>query len=80
MNWFSTQTCSSGTTLISGVPNVNFLADSNPGKAGLPAVSAMLQLPMQMHDVKVTWDSGRYFYQCDPHALLGMTGHLTVTP
>jgi plastocyanin len=67
-------------TLISGVHNVNFLADSNRGKTGLPAVGPMLQLPMQKHDVKVTWDPGRYYYQCDPHALLGMIGHVTVTP
>ena len=67
-------------TLVSGVHNVNFLADSNPGKTGFPTASPMLQLPMQKHDVKVTWEPGRYYYQCDPHALLGMTGHVTVTP
>jgi plastocyanin len=67
-------------TLISGVHNVNFLADSNRGKSGLPAAGPMLQLPMQRYDVKVTWDPGRYFYQCDPHALLGMVGYVTVVP
>ena len=65
-------------TLISGVHNVNFLADSNAGKAGLPPAGPMLQLPMQTHDVKVTWEPGSYYYQCDPHALLGMVGRVTV--
>jgi plastocyanin len=67
-------------TLISGVHNVHFLADSNPGKSGLPAAGPLLQLPMQKYDVKVTWEPGRYYFQCDPHALLGMTGYVTVTP
>jgi plastocyanin len=65
-------------TLISGVHNVHFLADSNPGKTGLPAASAMLQLPHQTHDIKVTLSPGRYYFQCDPHALLGMIGPVTV--
>ena len=65
-------------TLISGVHNANFLADSNPGKSGLPAASPMLQLPHQTYDVKVTWSPGTYYFQCDPHALLGMKGHVTV--
>jgi plastocyanin len=64
-------------TLVSGVHNVNFLADSNRS-ATMPPPSAMLQAPGQTHDVKVTWAAGRYYFQCDPHALLGMTGHLTV--
>jgi plastocyanin len=65
-------------TLVSGVHNVHFLADSNPGKPGLPAASDMLQLNGQTYDVKVTWAPGRYYYQCDPHALLGMIGHVTI--
>ncbi|MEO5816689.1 MAG: plastocyanin/azurin family copper-binding protein [Gemmatimonadaceae bacterium] len=65
-------------TLKSGVHNVHFLADSNPGAKGLPAASDMLQLPDQTFDVPVTFAKGRYFFQCDPHALLGMTGHLKV--
>lgn len=67
-------------TLISGVHNANFLPDSNPGKAGLPPAGALLQLPHQTYDVKVTWGPGTYYYHCDPHALLGMKGHVTVTP
>jgi plastocyanin len=65
-------------TLGTGVHNVHFLADSNPGKQGLPPASDMLQIPGQTYDLKVTLAPGTYYYQCDPHALLGMKGHLTV--
>ena len=65
--------------LESGVHNVHFLADSNPGKQGLPtAPSDYLQLPGQTYDVKVTWAEGKYYYQCDPHAVLGMVGRIEV--
>lgn len=67
-------------TLVSGVHNVNFLPDSNPGAAGLPAQGPMLQAPGQTFDVKVSLAPGRYYFHCDPHALLGMIGHLTVAP
>ena len=62
-----------------GVHNVNFLADSNPGKSGLPQPSEMLQLPGQEYLVYVGWEPGKYYFQCDPHVLLGMKGHVTVT-
>ncbi len=65
-------------TLAVGVHNVHFLPDSNPGKAGLPPASDLLQLPGQTLDVPVTFAEGTYFFQCDPHAALGMTGHLKV--
>ncbi len=65
-------------TIGVGVHNVNFLPDSNPGKTGLPKTSDLLQLPGQTYDVPVTFAAGRYYFQCDPHALLGMKGHLTV--
>ena len=65
-------------TIQMGVHNVNFLPDSNPGKSGLPKASDMLQLPGQTYDLPVTLASGRYYFQCDPHVLLGMKGHLTV--
>jgi len=65
-------------TLKSGVHNVHFLPDSNPGKQGLPAASDLLQLPGQTYDVKVTFEPGHYYFQCDPHALLGMKGRLEV--
>ena len=64
--------------LKSGVHNVHFLPDSNPGKTGLPPASDMLQLPDQAYDVNVTFEKGHYYFQCDPHALLGMKGHLEV--
>ncbi len=65
-------------TLAVGVHNVHFLPDSNPGKAGLPPASDMLQLPGQTYDLPVTFAPGKYYFQCDPHALLGMQGHLKV--
>ena len=66
-------------TLVSGVHNVHFLPDSNPDLAGLPAApSDMLQLQGQTFDVKVGASAGKYYFQCDPHALLGMKGYLTV--
>lgn len=65
-------------TLKSGVHNVNFLADSNPGKTGLPAPSDMLQLPDQTYDLHVSFAKGHYYFQCDPHAALGMKGYLEV--
>ena len=65
-------------TLGMGVHNVNFLPDSNAIKTGLPPASPMLQLPGQTYDVKVSMPEGRYYFQCDPHALLGMRGHVKV--
>jgi plastocyanin len=65
-------------TLKSGVHNVHFLPDSNPGKAALPPASDLLQMPGQTYDVKVLFEPGTYYFQCDPHALLGMKGHLEV--
>jgi plastocyanin len=66
-------------TLQAGVHNVHFLADSNAGRSGFPTQpSELLQLPGQTQDVKVTFASGKYFFQCDPHAALGMVGHVNV--
>jgi len=65
-------------TLKTGVHNVNFLADSNAVKMGLPGPSALLQLPGQTTDYKVTLAPGKYYFQCDPHAALGMRAHLEV--
>jgi plastocyanin len=62
-----------------GVHNVDFLADSNAGASGLPAPSDMLQLPGQTYDVPVNFAPGKsYYFQCDPHAPLGMHGHIKV--
>ncbi len=65
-------------TLNVGVHNVHFLPDSNPGKKGLPPASEMLQLPGQTIDIPVNFEEGKYYFQCDPHAALGMKGHLEV--
>ena len=64
--------------LVSGVHNIHFLPDSNPGKSGLPPAGDMLQLPGQTFDVPITFGPGEYYFQCDPHAALGMTGELEV--
>jgi plastocyanin len=64
--------------LVSGVHNIHFLPDSNPGKSGLPEPSDMLQLPGQTVDVAITFGTGEYYFQCDPHAALGMIGKLEV--
>lgn len=61
-----------------GVHNAHFLPDSNPAGLAIPPAGSMLQMPGQTEDVKVTWGPGTYYFQCDPHALLGMVGHLTV--
>ncbi|HYN80019.1 MAG TPA: plastocyanin/azurin family copper-binding protein [Gemmatimonadaceae bacterium] len=65
-------------TLRVGVHNVNFLADSNSIKTGLPPASDMLQLPGQTYDLLVNLPEGDYYFQCDPHAALGMKGKLEV--
>jgi len=65
-------------TLKSGVHNVHFLPDSNAGKSNLPAASDMLQLPDQTLDIPVNFVPGTYYFQCDPHAALGMMGHVKV--
>jgi plastocyanin len=66
-------------TLKVGVHNVHFLADSNAGKSGYPTLpSDFLQLPGQTYDVAVKMPAGNYYFQCDPHAALGMKGRLMV--
>ena len=65
-------------TLKTGVHNVNFLPDSNRGKTGLPPATEMLQLPGQSVDILVDFAPGKYYFQCDPHAALGMVGRLEV--
>jgi plastocyanin len=64
--------------LAAGVHNVSFPADRNPRGVKLPEASPFLQLPGQTHDITVDLPAGSYFFQCDPHVLLGMTGTLTV--
>ena len=66
-------------TLGVGVHNVHFFADSNAGRSGFPQLpSDLLQLPGQTFDVAVKMPPGTYYFQCDPHAALGMKGHLIV--
>jgi plastocyanin len=65
-------------TLVTGVHNVNFLPDSNPGKSSLPPASDMLQLPGQTKDIELRFGKGTFYFQCDPHAALGMVGTVTV--
>jgi plastocyanin len=38
----------------------------------------MLQLPGQTYDLVVSMQPGKYYFQCDPHAALGMKGKLEV--
>jgi plastocyanin len=65
--------------LVTGVHNVHFLADSNPGVANLPPMSTFAQLPGQEILIPVNFEAGKtYYFQCDPHALLGMVGKLEV--
>ncbi len=66
--------------LVTGVHNVNFLPDSNANAANLPPISAFAQLPGQTLEIPVTMGPGTYFFQCDPHAALGMVGHVIVEP
>lgn len=65
-------------SLVSGVHNIHFTPERNPGVSGLPDASEMLQLPGQTVDVPVTFQPGTYHFQCDPHAALGMVGELEV--
>ena len=64
--------------LKSGVHNVHFLPDSNPGKVNLPPATDMLQLPGQTLDLPVNLAPGKYYFQCDPHAATGMMAHVEV--
>jgi plastocyanin len=66
-------------TLKVGVHIVHFLPDSNAGRSGYPAAASdFLQLPGQTWDLAVRMAAGSYYFQCDPHAALGMKGHLIV--
>lgn len=65
-------------TLVSGVHNVSWPADKNPSGVNLPAAGDMLQLPGQTYDLAVNLPAGKYHFQCDPHAALGMSGELEV--
>jgi plastocyanin len=64
--------------LESGVHNVSFPADQNISTVQLPEASPYLQVPGQTWDLLVDLPAGTYTYHCDPHAVLGMVGTLTV--
>jgi plastocyanin len=38
----------------------------------------MLQLPGQSIDIPLNFGKGKFYFQCDPHAALGMKGHVEV--
>jgi plastocyanin len=61
-----------------GVHNASWPADQNPAGVQLPETTPYLQIPGQTHDVLIDMPPGEYTFQCDPHAVLGMIGKLTV--
>jgi plastocyanin len=61
-----------------GVHNASWPADQNPSGVRLPETTPYLQVPGQTHDVLIDMPPGEYTYHCDPHAVLGMIGTLTV--
>ena len=61
-----------------GRHNVDFVRDSNPRGVTLPATTQFVERPGETITIPVTLGPGRYFFQCDPHAAMGMVGHLTV--
>jgi plastocyanin len=65
--------------LDAGVHNVAFPADQNLAGVKLPDASPYLQVPGQTYDLVVDLPAGTYNYHCEPHAVLGMIGTLTVT-
>ena len=65
-------------TLVSGIHNASFPAERNPGKAGLPAPTELLQAARQTRDVPLDLPPGEYTYQCDPHVAMGMIGKVVV--
>ena len=59
--------------------NVNFQIDQNAGNASLPGPSPYLAGSGQTWEMKVDMPAGTYPYHCDPHAVTGMKGVMTVT-
>lgn len=60
------------------VHNASFPPSENPGATGLPAPGIYLTSPNQTVDLVVSMDPGTYRFQCDPHAIMGMKGVMTV--
>ena len=63
-----------------GVHNASWPAAENPAGVKLPDATPYLQVPGQTYDVLIDMPPGEYTYHCDPHAVLGMIGKLTVEP
>lgn len=61
-----------------GVHNASWPAAENPSGVSLPETTPYMQIPGQTHDVLIDMPAGEYTYHCDPHAVLGMIGKLTV--
>lgn len=62
-----------------GAPhNAAFAAADNPSGAALPPATPYLTQAGQTADMQITMDPGSYTYQCDPHAMMGMKGKVTV--
>lgn len=59
--------------------NVNFQIDQNAGNASLPGPSPYMTGAGQSWEMKVDMAPGTYPYHCDPHAVTGMKGVMTVT-
>ena len=78
----STIVAHSGDTLHfvngAGRHDVDFVADSNPRNVVLPKITPLLEKAGAMLDIPVNLPPGRYYIQCDPHAEMGMVGHLIV--
>jgi plastocyanin len=64
--------------LVSGVHNASFPAEENPAGVALPPTGPYLQVPGQTYEVTVDFPPGEYFFVCDPHWAMDMTGTLTV--
>ncbi len=78
----STIVAHSGDTLhfvnVAGRHDVDFVADSNPRNVALPKTTPLLEKAGATFDIPVDLPPGRYYIQCDPHAEMGMVGHLIV--
>jgi plastocyanin len=61
-----------------GVHNASFPPDRNPAGVTLPEATPYLQIPGQAHDMLIDLPEGEYYFHCDPHAALGMTGTMSV--
>ena len=58
--------------------NVSFAPAINQGIANLPPQSPYLTTAGQTYDLVMDMEPGTFNYQCDPHAMMGMVGKVTV--